>query len=141
MYTKPSGEKLGLDAQNGWFGLLDGYQVDLTAGALIGDPNQGAVYLFVAIPRSGVSELILTPTKHGGIRVVSEQNNRLMMISTDGTTYYFDVPARRFVDSLTEMVPTATLLPTITPPSIPYPIPSPPTPYPLPSEDSYPGPI
>ena len=49
-----------------------------------------------------------TPTKHGGVRVVSEQGNRLTLVSTDGTTYYFDIPSRRFVASLTEVVPSAT---------------------------------
>jgi hypothetical protein len=49
------------------------------------------------------------------VRVVSEQNNRLTLVSTDGTTYYFDVPARRFVDSLNEVVPSATPPNTFTP--------------------------
>jgi hypothetical protein len=112
MYVKPSGEKMGLDAQNAWFGLLDGRPVSVHAGALLGDSSQGAIYI---LGGRGVNGQILTPTKHGGVRVVSEQNNRLTLVSTDGTTYYFDVPARRFVDSLTEVVPSATSLFTWTP--------------------------
>jgi hypothetical protein len=52
---------------------------------------------------------------HGGVRVIAEQNNRLILQAIDGEIFYFDVPARRFVNSLSEVVPTATLLPTRTP--------------------------
>jgi hypothetical protein len=123
VYIRSSGKKLGLTTQNAWSGFLDGNRVDLYAGALLDDPSQGAIYLFVTIPNSGFMGLILTPTKHGGVRVVSEQNNRLTMISTDGTTYFFDIPARRFVNSLTEVVPSATPPATRTPlPPIPTPV-------------------
>jgi hypothetical protein len=136
MYVKPSGEKLGLDAQNAWNGLVDGIKVRIYAGALLWDLDQGALYLFVENPESWVSELILTPTKHGGIKVVSEQNNRLTMVSTDGTTYYLDVPARLFVNSLTEIVPSAT------PPATRTPFPPPLTPVtPLPTLTPYPAPV
>ena len=106
---------MGLDAQNAWFGLLNGRPVSAYAGALLGDSSQGAIYIFVELPGSGVNEQILTPTKHGGVRVVSEHSNRLTLVSTDGTTYYFDFPARRFVASLTEVVPSATPPFTFTP--------------------------
>jgi hypothetical protein len=131
---------LGLTTQNAWSGFLDGNRVDLYASALLDDPSQGAIYLFVTIPNSGFMGLILTPTKHGGVRVVSEQNNRLTMISTDGTTYYFDVPARRFVNSLTEVVLSATPPATRTPfPPLPTPATSlsTPNPYPAPTGPSH----
>jgi hypothetical protein len=144
MYVKPSGEKMGLDAQNAWFGLLDGRPVSVYAGALSWDSEQGAIYIFVELLNTGVNERILTPTKHGGVRVVSEQNNRLTLVSTDGTTYYFDVPARRFVASLTEVVPSATPpatfppKPTLHPIWTPIPTPVQPTytPYPAPTGQS-----
>jgi hypothetical protein len=115
IYQWASGKLLGLDTQNVWVGLVDGNEADVTAGALLDDPEQGAIYLVVSIPRGGVMEQILTPTKHGGVRVLSEYNNRLTLLSTDGTIYYYDVPARRFVDSLTEVVPSATPPNTFTP--------------------------
>jgi hypothetical protein len=142
IYQWASGKLLGLDTQNVWVGLVDGNEADVTAGALLDDPEQGAIYLVVSIPRGGVMEQILTPTKHGAVRVVSEQNNRLTLVSTDGTTYYFDVPARRFVNSLTEVVPSATPPATETPLPTPPPIgvstPIPPTynPYPAPTGQS-----
>ncbi len=141
VYLSSSGMGLGVDTQNAWVGFIDGMRADIYAGARLEDTEQGAIFLFVDIPRGGIAELILTPTKHGGVRVVSEQNNRLTLVSTDGTTYYFDLPARRFVDSLTEVVPTATPLPTYTPfpppPtfSISTPVPTP-NPYPAPTDQS-----
>jgi hypothetical protein len=66
------------------------------------------------------------------VRVVSEQDNRLTLVTTDGTTYYFDVPARRFVVSLAEAVPSATPPPTYTP----IPLPGTVIPYPAPTEPS-----
>jgi hypothetical protein len=140
--VQASGLKIGMDAQNSWFGFVDGNTITVFAGALLDEPDQGAVHLFLNLPTRGFDEQILTPTQHGGVRVVSEQNNRLTLVSTDGTTYYFDLPARRFVDSLTEVVPSAT--PPITstpippPPTFRGPTPVPPTynPYPAPTGQS-----
>jgi hypothetical protein len=134
MYVKPSGEKMGLDAQNAWFGVLDGRPVSVYAGALSGVPEQGAIYIFVEFPTGGVNEQILTPTQHGGVRVVGEHNNRLTLVSADGTTYYFDIPTLGFVSSLTAIAPSATPSPT----SVPY-IP-PPTSTPVPTFIPYPTP-
>jgi hypothetical protein len=78
-HIKPSGKTMGLDAQNAWFGLLDGRPVSVYAGALLEVPEQGAIYIFVELPGCGVNELIQTPTEHGGVRVVSEHNNRLTL--------------------------------------------------------------
>ena len=130
-HVQASGLKIWMDAQNSWFGFVDGNTITVFAGALLDEPEQGAVHLFMNFPTRGFDEQILTPTKHGGVRVVSEHNNRLTLVSTDGTTYYFDVPARRFVASMSGVVPSATPLPTYTP----FPPPSfigIPTPYPAP---------
>jgi hypothetical protein len=141
-HIKPSGKTMGLDAQNAWFGLLDGRPVSVYAGALLEVPEQGAIYIFVELPGRGVNELIQTPTEHGGVRVVSEQNNRLTLVSTDGTTYYYDVAARRFVDSLNEVVPSATPPNTYTPLPTPHvfwtstPVPPTNNPYPAPTGQS-----
>jgi hypothetical protein len=147
VYLRSSGRKLGVDTQNAWVGLVDGNEVDVIAGALPSDPEQGIIRIIVSVFRGGISEIIPTPTRHGGVRVVSEHNNRLTLVSTDGTTYYFDVPARRFVDSLTEVVPSATLPATETPlpppPTIDFSILTPaPTynPYPAPTYNPYPAP-
>jgi hypothetical protein len=130
--VQASGMKMDMDAQNEWFGFIGGNSTNVFAGALVGEPDQGVVHLFINFPTRGFDEQILTPTKHGGVHVVSEQNNRLTLVSTDGTTYYFDVPARRFVASQTEVVPSATPPPTYTP----IPLPGTVIPYPAPTEQS-----
>jgi hypothetical protein len=113
--VKPSGVKLGLDALNGWFGIVDGNRVSIYAGALLEETDQGAIVILISLPYRNFDVLILTPTRHGGVRVISEQNNRLTLLAVDGEIYYFDIPARRFVTSLTEIVMTATPPPTYTP--------------------------
>jgi len=137
-YLIVSGKKANIDAQSGFAGMLGDVPVHIMTGSKGGDPSQGVVHLIVQfrLPLKGVVEHVFTPTKHGAIRIVSEQNNRLTLVSTDGTMYYFDIPARQFVDSLTEVVPTATLLPTVTP--FPTPPPTVPSPTPLPTVNPYP---
>jgi hypothetical protein len=133
-HIKPSGQKMGLDAQNAWFGIFNGRPVSVFAGALSEVPEQGAIYIFVEFPKGGINEQILTPTKNDGVRVVSEHDNRLTLVSTDGTTYYFDIPTLGFVSSLTAIAPT----PTPSPTSVPY-IP-PPSSTPVPALYPYPVP-
>jgi hypothetical protein len=135
--VKFSAEKLYLEALNAWGGYLDGFSVAVYAGSLPEDSEQGAIVIISSQPYQFFEEKVLTPTKHGGVRVVAEQKNRLTLIATDGEIYYFDVPARRFVDSLTEIVPTVTLVPTHTPasPAQISPVPAY-NPYPLPIEPS-----
>jgi hypothetical protein len=132
--VKISGSLLFIDAQNAWGGIIDEYPFTLYAGALQSDPDQGLVYLVTHIPGVKGFERFLTPSKHGALRVVSQQNNRLTLIATDETVFYFDVPARQYVASLTEVVPSVTPYPPgfPTPTGIPYPPPAPPDfPYPF----------
>ncbi len=123
-----SGKTLGIDALNGWYGIWDGKVVGVYSGASSTDPDQGEMVIFID---SGLVGNFPTPTKHGGVRVVSEHNNRLTLVSTDGTTYYFDIPAMSYVSSLTGFAPSITPPPTRTPvpsssvieTSTPYPAP------------------
>jgi hypothetical protein len=106
-----TGQLLGINAVNGWYGLWDGNEVNLYAGALSDDPDQGVIVFSINI---GHFENYPTPTRHGAVRVVSEQDNRLMLVSTDGTTYYFDIPSLSYVSSLTAFAPSITPPPTST---------------------------
>lgn len=126
---------LFIDAQNAWGGFNDGYRYGLYAGALQSNPDQGVVALITNMPDGKRIEQLLTPSQHGALHVVSEQNNRLTLLAADGETFYFDVPARRFVASLTEVVPTATPYPTHPPHALltGTPVPSS-NPYPMPTE-------
>jgi hypothetical protein len=107
-----TGHLLGLNVLNGWNGILDGKAVGVYSGASSFDPEQGLIAIVI---NSAPFGNFPTPTKHGGVRVVSEQDNRLTLVSTDGTTYYFDVPAMSYVSSLTAFAPSITPPPTRTP--------------------------
>jgi hypothetical protein len=109
-YDIASGKMLQIDALNGWRGIWDGKAIGVYAGS--SEPDQGII---VVVINSGLFGYYPTPTKHGGVRVVSEQNNRLTLVSTDGTTYYFDIPALSYVSSLTAFAPSITPPPTRTP--------------------------
>jgi hypothetical protein len=119
-----------LDPKNSWYGIVNGLSARVDAGALPEDPSQGAIHLNMDLPeRSGIMEQILTPGKDGAVLVASELNNRLVLVAEDGTVFYFDLPARSFVNSLTEWVPTPTSTPTNTPAPPPTPYPPPYQPY------------
>jgi hypothetical protein len=90
--VKISAALLFIDAQNAWGGFLNGYRFVLYAGALQSDPAQGVVCMVISVPVGKNFEQFVTPSKHGALRVVSEQNNRLILIATDGTVFYFDLP-------------------------------------------------
>ena len=45
------------------------------------------------------SSQYLTPTKSGAVRVVAANGERLTLKSSNGNTFYFDVPSRQFVSS------------------------------------------
>jgi hypothetical protein len=107
-----TGHLLGINAVNGWYGLWDGNEINLYAGALSNDPDQGVIVILMRYAPEGN---LPTPTKHGAVRVVSEHNNRLTLVSTDGTIYYFDIPSLSYVSSLTAFAPSITPPPTRTP--------------------------
>jgi hypothetical protein len=143
--VKISASLLFMDAQNAWYGLGDGYSFALYAGALQSDPDQGVLILDMVSPEGGGYSQYVTSSKHGALRIVSNtQNNRFTLTAADGTVFYFDLPTRQFVASLTEVAPTVTPsplpsptpLPTPSPTLLPYPLPAlEPThlPYPLPT--------
>jgi hypothetical protein len=49
-----------------------------------------------------------TKTQSGSVHVTDASGERLILQSTDGTTFYFDVPTRQFAPSLDAVVPTST---------------------------------
>jgi hypothetical protein len=71
---------------------------------------QGAVDVRVLNPAYALvyQKRVLTPTQAGPIHVVDAVGERLILQSTNGTIFYFDVPTRQFVSSLDVVVPTFT---------------------------------
>jgi hypothetical protein len=102
--------------ENAWSDFINGEWVGVLAGAYSDNLSQGIVVF------GWNEELYETPVQAGSVHIVTEDNYRLTLESTDGTIFYFDIPGRRFVESLTEVVPTITPItpnptstPTITP--------------------------
>lgn len=118
-YTKLEMLKIGVRVENAWGGIVDGNRVSLWAGSLVADPNQGAIYVFYNYPYRGWQVQFPTAEKHGSLRIVAEQNNRLELVANDGSIFYFDVPSLSYVSSFDEFVFTATPPPTYTPPARP----------------------
>ncbi len=130
-YVRFSGKNLGLNTINGWAGFVNGDPAGIWAGSLLSDPDQGAVVLLLTLPYRNFEETYLTAGKHGALRIVAEQNNRLILTAADSTTFYFDVPARQFANSIDEVLPTAIPPATYTPYAPPTPSSPAPTGYPL----------
>jgi hypothetical protein len=82
--------------QNRWQAILNGEPIQVFAGALFEDSQQGLVIVF------GVSSggRYNTPTRAGAVRITEESGLRLTLLADDGTTFYFDVPSRLFVAGL-----------------------------------------
>lgn len=86
------------------------------AGEKAQDEEQGVVIVL----RSGtiwhpIGSWHESPGHSGGLLISGSQGSRLILTSTSGETFFFDVPAGRFVDTLSDIVPTMTPGPTITP--------------------------
>jgi hypothetical protein len=117
---------------NYWIQLETGVQVYAGVTAVA---EQGAVAVLAPLTDPARPELYLTPRRAGMVQVVGAQGERLVLRSLDGqATFYFDLPTRQFVVSLSATVsaPTVTPLPTHTAPRPTL------TATPLPTQSSYP---
>ena len=100
-------------AGNQWQGYLNERWIQVYAGALGSDPTRGV--LVIVAENGGGTDWVLTPAGSGLLTLVAETNNRLTVASAGGETYYFDVAARAFADSLEQVLPTLIPLPTPNP--------------------------
>jgi len=107
--------KEGYVIENGWSGSVDGVNISIYAGTHQANPAQGLLYVIYRIPMHQIEQDFPTPLQAGAVHIVSDENYRLTLLSTDGTTFYFDIPGLRYADSLTEVVPTITPYMTETP--------------------------
>lgn len=132
----------GTNIRNVWQNYINDEFAQIGFGSLIDDLTQGAVYVWIA----GRLETHITPLKDGPIKVIAAQDNRLTLLGEGGVVFYFDIPGRQFVPSLTEVVttitpvtPAPTAMPTLTrtpgptatlvPTCVPGPTPLPGTPF------------
>lgn len=128
---------------NRWQDIVNGERTYVYAGArndtsgATPDITQGLVVVQVYSTDLSNESIVEyeAPGATGMLTITAATGFRLVLTSQSGTTLYFDVPTRQFVDGLTATVtaPTATPLPPITPTAIAptgYP---PPSGYPQPS--------
>jgi len=93
-----------------WYKPLGGGEfIIVYAGEDMHDPEQGVIIVL----RSGtiwhpVGFHHFTDTRTGGLLIIDAQGDRLILRSLTDITYYFDVSAGRFVESISEIVPTMT---------------------------------
>jgi hypothetical protein len=91
---------------NAWQELINGNYITVFAGSLVSNPQHGIVIVQMETPRK--TRIYLTPDQSGATKITSANGFRLVVETADSKTYYFDVPAQRFVNSLDEIVPTIT---------------------------------
>lgn len=118
-------------AENAWRqDMGDGY-VLVIAGYSPKNPEEGL--LFVTIDRKNMftTRTFIAPGYSGSIRIEKAVGMRLVLTAKNKATLYFDIPGLRFVNSLKDVVPTATeLIPRATPIITITPSPQPPYPNP-----------
>lgn len=107
--------RMSFDWTNSWFKITGETEyVIVYAGLLRGTESQGYVILVRNGDGADAKEYS-TPLKAGSVQIVGAQGERLILLSDQGMTFYFDVAGERFVNSLTEVVPSVTPAPTKTP--------------------------
>jgi len=104
--------------ENTWYRNLDAQtRIFVYAGSLAGplgeQTQQGVVIVRIIRNNHGTPELLQlstyrTSTQTGAVHITGAVGERLIAQSTNGTTFYFDIPARQFVPSLTWVSPIAT---------------------------------
>jgi len=102
-----------------WFENVGREVILVYPGVSTQDPSQGVIIVTRSGGSRGMDESWHeTPVKSGSIKIVDAVGERLILDSEGGDTFYFDVPADRFVNSLSEVVPTITARPIIPTPTL-----------------------
>ncbi len=98
----------GLKISNMFRGELNGTVVEVYAGSVMDDPNQGLVIL--AIDSLSVWLKVFDPMASGSLQVIEANGLRLTLQTKAGDNrLYFDIPAQQFVDSVDAVVPAMDL--------------------------------
>jgi hypothetical protein len=115
---------------NQWYEKVNDRVIRVYAGAQRSDPSQGGKYLdkpwpglvIVVVSTSDYKAYFpneggqyFTPVKSGAVSILDAIGERLVLSSENSTTFYFDVPTRQFISSLTGVAPTVTSTPQPTP--------------------------
>jgi hypothetical protein len=103
-----TGVQLGMSSgdfkdTNLWVERLPDRNIGVFAGGdgYIGDPTQGLLVIIIKSPDRvpiGPVETYRTPTKAGPVTITDAVGERLTLQAEDGTTFYFDVATRQWVN-------------------------------------------
>jgi hypothetical protein len=90
--------------------------ISVWAGQMREMSSQGIVWVRISAnhTREYQSVAVKSPVQSGGLNIIGAVDERLILTSDQGKTFYFDVPSLRFVDTFDESVPIATPVPTPT---------------------------
>jgi hypothetical protein len=85
--------------QNYWQSELANSYLQVFAGVLGGDEEQGIVYVLETTSDRYQTdfELYLAPQKSGSLRIIGESDYRLILLSEDQTEIIFDILKREFI--------------------------------------------
>lgn len=110
----------GFVAANAWYETVGSGYIIVFAGSSHRDTSSGIEYQATIVVRGwqpGVFSggTYVVPVKANSVKIGDAQGERLILETSEGQILYFDVPGQSFVTSLTEVVPTVTAMPTLTP--------------------------
>ena len=119
IYHGPQAGKFELNDGAWKEGRYDSF-VTIWSGHLRDAPEQGIVYVSIMPHHNPNQESFAfqSPEAAGDLRITGAVGERLILSSAQGKTFYFDVAALSFIDSLAEQIPTATPFLTPTPSSL-----------------------
>ena len=83
-----------------WRGEYSGYNVEIYAGSLIQDDQQGLVIL--NIPALSLFKVFIAPQPKGSLSISKVDGYRLQLSVMDGSIQYFDIPAQQFTQDLSK---------------------------------------
>ncbi len=110
--------ELDLMAVNGWRGQVNGNWITALAGWQVSNPAQGILALFTF---NAPLQVEAAPAQGGALRIASAEGYRLTLLDDQGRVYFYDLAARRWLNSADEIVPTLPPVPTFTPAWAPCP--------------------
>lgn len=99
--------------KNYWFEKKGREQITVYAGYDGVEQDQGTIY--VSRPGAYRLERFDTPTRAGAVTIIDAIGEVLILESENGSTFYFNIPGLRYVQTPEEVVPTVTPEPTRTP--------------------------
>ena len=111
-------QDIDLMAVNGWRGQVNGNAVTALAGWRFSNPAEGLLVVFTV---NAPFQEEPAPRQGGALRILSADGNRLTLSDEQGSLYYYDLAARRWLSRADEVVPTLPPLPTYTPAAVPCP--------------------